>query len=58
MKYIIDKTKGKAYLQIYEQLKNDIVNVTYPFNAKLPSKRILAEEIGTSLGDLFKNIKL
>lgn len=49
MKYIIDKTKGKAYLQIYEQLKNDIVNGTYPFNAKLPSKRILAEEIGTSV---------
>ncbi len=49
MKYIIDKQKGKAYLQIYEQLKNDIVNGIYKYNTKLPSKRLLAEEIGVSV---------
>ena len=27
MKYAIDKQRGKAYLQIYEQLKKDIVNI-------------------------------
>ncbi len=49
MKYTIDKTKGKAYLQLYDQLKSDIVNGVYPFNSKLPSKRILSEEIGISV---------
>lgn len=49
MKYTIDKQKGKAYLQIYEQIKNDIVNGIYQYNAKLPSKRFLAEEIGVSV---------
>ncbi len=49
MKYIIDKTKGKAYLQLYEQIKKDIINGVYPFNSKLPSKRILSEEIGVSV---------
>lgn len=49
MKYIIDKTKGKAYLQLYEQIKNDITNGIYAFNTKLPSKRILSEEIGVSI---------
>lgn len=49
MKYAIDKQKGKAYLQIYEQLKADIVNSVYQYNAKLPSKRLLAEETGVSV---------
>lgn len=49
MKYIVDKTKGKAYLQLYQQIKNDVVNGVYPFNTKLPSKRILSEEIGISI---------
>ena len=49
MKYIIDKTNGKAYLQLYEQIKSDIVNGIYAFNTKLPSKRILSEEIGVSV---------
>ncbi len=49
MKYIIDKVKGKAYLQLYEQIKNDIINNVYPFNSKLPSKRILSEELGISV---------
>ena len=49
MKYIIDKQKGKAYLQIYEQIKNDIVNGVYLYDTKLPSKRLLSEEIGVSV---------
>ena len=49
MKYSIDKQNGKAYLQIYEQLKNDIINGVYTYGNKLPSKRILSEEIGVSV---------
>ncbi len=49
MKYIIDKQKGKAYLQIYEQIKNDIVNGVYSYGSKLPSKRLLAEETDVSV---------
>ena len=49
MKYVIDKQKGKAYLQIYEQIKRDIVNGVYKYNAKLPSKRLLSEDIGVSV---------
>lgn len=49
MKYIIDKQNGKAYLQIYEQIKKDIVNGVYPYDTKLPSKRLLAEESGVSV---------
>lgn len=49
MKYTIDKQKGKAYLQIYEQIKNDIINDIYSYGTKLPSKRILSEELGISV---------
>ncbi len=49
MKYTIDKQKGKAYLQIYEQIKTDIVNGVYQYNTKLPSKRLLAEETSVSV---------
>ena len=49
MKYIIDKQKGKAYLQIYEQIKNDIISGVYSFGSKLMSKRLLAEEMGVSI---------
>lgn len=50
MKYSIDKNSKKAaYLQLYEQLRRDIEAGAYPFGAKLPSKRILSEEIGMSV---------
>ncbi len=49
MKYIINKAEGKAYLQLYEQIKSDIVSGVYTFNSKLPSKRILSEEMGISV---------
>ena len=49
MKYIVDKTKRPVYLQLYSQIKNDIINGIYPYHAKLPSKRNLAEETGVSI---------
>ena len=49
MKYKIDKHTHPIYLQIYNQLKADIVSGNYPYNTKLPSKRLLAEETQTSI---------
>ena len=48
MKYKIDKSIRPAYLQIYKQIKDDIISGNYPFNTKLPSKRLLADETETS----------
>lgn len=48
MKYKVDKGSGTAYLQIYRQIREDIVNGTFEYSSKLPSKRILAEEAGVS----------
>lgn len=48
MKYKIDKEKRPVYLQIYKQIRDDIIRGNYPYNTKLPSKRSLAEEIGVS----------
>lgn len=49
MKYHIDVSGKAAYLQLYEQLRRDIVAGLYPYGAKLPSKRLLAEEAGVSV---------
>ena len=50
MKYTIDQTKQTcAYLQLYEQLRDDIVREHYPYGTRLPSKRLLAEETGVSV---------
>ena len=48
MKYIIDKEKRPVYLQIYNLIRDDILNEILPFNSKLPSIRILAEELTIS----------
>ncbi len=48
MKYIIDKEKRPVYLQIYNLIRDDILNKILPFNSKLPSIRILAEELTIS----------
>ena len=49
MKYLMDETdKSPAYLQLYKQVRDDIVGETYPYNSKLPSKRLLADEVGVS----------
>lgn len=50
MKYSIDtNSTKKAYMQLYEQLRGDIMNSLYKYGDKLPSKRILAEETLTSV---------
>ena len=50
MKYSIDtKSTKKAYMQLYEQLRNDIINSIYKYGDKLPSKRTLAGETMTSV---------
>lgn len=48
MKYIIDKENRPVYLQLYRQIRDDIIAENYPYNTKLPSKRCLAEETGVS----------
>lgn len=49
MNYRIDKDLNTpAYLQLYRQLRADIVDGLYPFGSRLPSKRLIAEELGIS----------
>lgn len=49
MKYaLLKESRNPAYLQLYKQVRDDIINQIYPYNAKLPSKRILADELGIS----------
>ena len=48
MKYKIDQSRRPVYLQIYEQIKEDVISGNYPFGTKLPSKRLLADETETS----------
>lgn len=48
MKYKVNKNTHPVYLQIYKQIKEDIINGYYPYNTKLPSKRLLADETDTS----------
>ncbi len=50
MNYLIDKTSPTpAYIQLYRELRSDLVSGVIPYGAKLPSKRTLAEELGLSL---------
>lgn len=50
MKYHIEKDSPQsAYLQLYHQLRGDIVSGVYPNGKKLPSKRLLAEQTGVSV---------
>ena len=49
MKYTIHTEVGSpAYLQLYKQVREDIVQGIYPHNTKLPSKRIIADEVAVS----------
>ena len=44
MKYNIQETNSTfAYMQLYEQLRKDIVSGVLAYGTKLPSKRMLAE---------------
>ena len=50
MKYKIDKTSGvSSYMQLYYQLRHDIVSGIYKTGSRLPSKRLLADESGVSV---------
>ncbi|MFA6948509.1 MAG: PLP-dependent aminotransferase family protein [Eubacteriales bacterium] len=50
MKYKIDGSMKKpAYIQLYEQLRRDITDGLYPAGARLPSKRVTAEDCGVSV---------
>ena len=50
MKYAIEKHGAEsAYMQLYRRLRQDIVEGAVPRGMRLPSKRILAEELGISV---------
>lgn len=50
MKYRTDDSSPlTAYMQLYRQIKDDIVGGAYPEGARLPSKRLLAEEAEVSV---------
>ena len=50
MNYHIQPNSPKsAYLQLYEQLRRDITAGLFPYGTKLPSKRLIAEELGISV---------
>ncbi len=50
MKYYVDLNKEEfAYMQLYKQMKKDIIEGILPFGSKLPSKRLLAEETEVSV---------
>ena len=50
MRYFIDRTGHEsAYLQLYRQLRTDIIRGVYLFGTKLPSKRTLADETQVSV---------
>ncbi len=49
MRYLIERdAPAPAYLQLYRQLREDIVRGIYPYGSKLPSKRIIAGELELS----------
>ncbi len=49
-RYSIDKNaEDPAYMQLYRQLRDDIVKGYYNTGDRIPSKRLLAEESGTSV---------
>lgn len=50
MNYHIKENCGKtAYIQLYEQIKKDIITGVYPYGSKLPSKRTLSDDTGISV---------
>lgn len=48
MKYTVDMNDRPVYLQIYRLLRADIVGGAFAYGSRLPSKRLLAEELGVS----------
>lgn len=52
------ESKTPAYIQIYEQLRDDIIKGTYPYGTKIPSKRLLSLEIGVSVITIMHSLEL
>ena len=48
MKYTVDKNSHPVYLQIYRQIRQDIIDGIYLFGTKLPSMRLLCDELSVS----------
>ena len=48
MNYTVNNTDRPVYLQIYRQIRDDITSGVFPYNIRLPSKRLLADELGVS----------
>ena len=49
MKYLIDENANEpAYIQLYNQVRDDIIKGIYHFGSKLPSKRTIASDAGVS----------
>ena len=40
---------SKRYIKIYEQVREDIIGGRYERGRKLPSKRVMADEMGVSV---------
>lgn len=50
MRYTINhESKQSSYIQLYQQLRDDISSCVYKYGEKLPSKRLLADETGVSV---------
>ena len=50
MKYSVDKTgSDPAYMQLYRQLREDILSGALSAGTRLPSKRLLAGELSVSV---------
>ena len=49
MNYKIEKNAGPAYMQLYAQIRGEIISGAYEYGARLPSKRLVAEETGVSV---------
>ena len=49
MNITIRKEERPVYLQIYKQMRNNILDGIFPFGSKLPSKRLLAVELHVSI---------
>ena len=47
--HILSSDVQPAYLQLYRQLREDIIKGVYPHGSKLPSKRLVATDTGVSV---------
>ena len=49
MNYFIDKASQiPSYIQLYTQVREDIIKGIFPYGSKLPSKRVVADEVKVS----------